>query len=231
MSDVNVMIHTCNKREWYVYNHILPSLKQQGMNMDNVKVWHDYKRIGNLQSFLHSLTWIEGVYQPAAAVWHLQDDILLSSSFVERASTYPDDEICCGFVHDSFNKGELQKTGRVAMKHLWYSFPCIKIPVSLSTQFHTWLFSQGLRNSKYHSLFVTGKADDSLFRYFLLQKHSRSHIHNIKPNLVEHVDWLIGGSVVNGERSKKAVRAYYWDEQDLVDKLKDELVKQGRFVE
>ena len=49
-----IMIHTCNKREWYVYDFLIPSLIKQGISKDEIKVWHDYKRIGNLQSFIES---------------------------------------------------------------------------------------------------------------------------------------------------------------------------------
>lgn len=53
------MIHTCNEREWYVYDYLIPSLESQGLLPHQIKVWHDYKKIGNLKSFLNSLKWIE----------------------------------------------------------------------------------------------------------------------------------------------------------------------------
>ena len=49
-------------------------------------------------------------------------------------------------------------------------------------------------------------------------------IYNVVPNLVEHVDFIIGGSIVNKERAKKEVesRSAYFEDRDLVERLKKE---------
>ena len=46
---------------------------------------------------------------------------------------------------------------------------------------------------------------------------------NLKPCLVDHVDYLIGGSVVNNNRKEKNVRAVWFDSLDLVDELEERL--------
>jgi hypothetical protein len=44
----------------------------------------------------------------------------------------------------------------------------------------------------------------------------------MKPNLVEHVDWIVGGSILSPWRGYLA-RAEYWDDEDLVEELKTEV--------
>ena len=47
-------------------------------------------------------------------------------------------------------------------------------------------------------------------------------VENVRPNLVEHVDWLIGGSYLQPWRGYLA-RAEYWDDEDLIDALHERL--------
>ena len=66
----------------------------------------------------------------------------------------------------------------------------------------------------------TGKMDDDVFRTFLLNEHGRETVLNLRPNLVEHVDWIIGGSILSPWRGFVA-RAHFWDDEALVDELKE----------
>ena len=61
--------------------------------------------------------------------------------------------------------------------------------------------------------------DDDVFRTFMLNEHARETVLNLRPNLVEHVDWIIGGSILSPWRDFIAC-ACYWDDDELVDELK-----------
>ena len=47
---------------------------------------------------------------------------------------------------------------------------------------------------------------------------------NLKPNLVDHIDYLLGGTVINKERKNKNVRAVWFEDLDLVENLEKKLV-------
>jgi hypothetical protein len=42
---------------------------------------------------------------------------------------------------------------------------------------------------------------------------------NLNPCLVDHVDYLLGGSIANHDRFEKKVRAKFWEDEDLVKDL------------
>ena len=69
-----------------------------------------------------------------------------------------------------------------------------------------------------------GNDDDTLFLAYLNQKHPSIRTINITPCLVEHVDYLIGGSVLF-DRKRNINRACYLSDIDktLVDKLEEDL--------
>lgn len=52
------LIHTCTKREWYVNDHLIPLLTEQGITKNDIKVWNDKNKAGNLESFVASCEWI-----------------------------------------------------------------------------------------------------------------------------------------------------------------------------
>ena len=49
---MKVLIHACPKRMWYVEGFLLPELERQGA--DEVEVWNDVERKGNLKSCMAS---------------------------------------------------------------------------------------------------------------------------------------------------------------------------------
>ena len=51
---MNILIHACLKRNWYVYKHLIPSLLTQGIREDEVHVWIDIANEGNLKSWVNS---------------------------------------------------------------------------------------------------------------------------------------------------------------------------------
>ena len=52
--------------------------------------------------------------------------------------------------------------------------------------------------------------------------HRKDKARNIAPNLVEHVDWLLGGSVANAQRVTQ-LRSALWPDQELVEQLAAEI--------
>ena len=68
----------------------------------------------------------------------------------------------------------------------------------------------------------SNKHDDLLFRYFLDHYYKSLEAFNLAPNLVEHVDWLLGGSIVNQYREKDA-SSLYWEDEELVIELQRNL--------
>ena len=77
-----------------------------------------------------------------------------------------------------------------------------------------------MNNENYPLWIRSGKMDDSVFRTFLVEKHGRETVENLKPCLVDHVDFILGGSVLHPWRGHLA-RATFWDDEDLVRELKE----------
>ena len=70
-----------------------------------------------------------------------------------------------------------------------------------------------------------GKCDDNFFKEYMKIYHRDEMVLNLDPNLVDHVDVLIGGSIVNQYRGDEWVRSQYFRDQYLVDELEKELLK------
>ena len=71
-------------------------------------------------------------------------------------------------------------------------------------------------------LWQLGKGDDTFFHEFLQCCYPSEIVENVKPNLVEHVDWLLGGSTLQQWRDYLA-RAEYWDDEDLIAALRERI--------
>lgn len=115
------------------------------------------------------------------------------------------------------------KTGEQKAADHWYSFQCIRVPDSLAGECAVWFFSDASKRTqaKYRNRVLRKKHDDDFFRFFLEEKHPEMTVLNLKPNLVDHIDYLIGGTLVNKDRIEKVNRAAYWENEDeqLVEKL------------
>ena len=48
------MIHSCNQREWYVDNFLIPSMIAQGISEDDIYKYNDTRKDGNLLAFVKS---------------------------------------------------------------------------------------------------------------------------------------------------------------------------------
>lgn len=85
----------------------------------------------------------------------------------------------------------------VGVEDAWHSFQCVRIPDAYARECAAWLHGDGRLKSEYPLWIRTGKMDDSVFRTYLLDMHARETVENLRPCLVEHVDWIIGGSILS----------------------------------
>lgn len=214
---MQVLIHACPGRMWYVREFLLPSLEAQGA--DAVEIWNDAERKGNLLSCMESFA----SRASDGGTWHIQDDVLLARDFVRRCREL-DRGVVYGFTCGQFGD-DPQQTGEVYAPDAWHSFQCIRIPDAWARECSDWFFSgawQESPNPELYALHAMGQGDDTFFREFVQARHGRETMLNAMPNLVEHVDWLVGGSILSPYRGFLA-RAHYWDDEDLVAALRTRL--------
>ena len=215
------MIHSAPERQWYVDEFLVPSMLEQGIREKDIFIRCDTERKGNLVSCMESFLWCG--QNTDGGTWHLQDDILISHSFAERTKQY-DNGVVCGMVVKEWGP-DWTKTGNQTVDQLWYSFQCIRIPDKLAGECARWFFTDARyrRDPKYSSRVQSKKHDDDFFLYFLQEKYPRKEIINLKPNIVDHIDYLIGGTLINKAREKSVYRAAYWEDEDLVERLEERL--------
>lgn len=217
------VIHACKARMWYVDEFIIPSMLKQGIARDEILVWCDTESKGNLLSCIECF---EHCGKSEGGCWHLQDDVLLAPDFAKR-TRLSDDRIECGFCHILFEKEKgrsVERIGEVNAQYMWSSFPCIYIPNRLAGEFAEWYYKKASYRSEYQRLIFDKHGDDRFFRDFIDELHPDEKVFNHVPALVDHVDWLIGGSVANRLRGTNC-RAYYWIDEGMVESLKNTLRK------
>jgi len=214
------LIHAVPKRMWYVNDYLIPSMLKQNIRREDITVYIDEDKKGNLAAF------VDSVKDSACDYWHLQDDVLISSKFRETTEKY-DKGIVCGFCSCYSN---LMPIGQVPGKYLWYSFPCIRIPKDIMDEFLGWLDTEALTVPLYATWINANKYDDSLFMEFIKVKHADTEVLNLRPNIVEHVDYLIGGSLVNVQRTQRKACSIYWEEPKLIAQLEAEMKKKGEWL-
>lgn len=211
---MRVLIHACPKRMWYVEEFLIPSL--QGAE---VEVWNDTEKKGNLIACMESFAARTG----DGGTWHIQDDVIVCRDFVKRCEEF-DSGVVYGFTCGQFGD-DPQQTGFVYAPDAWHSFQCIRIPDAWARECAEWFFSGEWKNSPEPELFALrdiNQGDDSFFREFIQARHGKELMYNAKPNLADHVDWIIGGSILSPWRGFLA-RAFYWDDEDLITDLKKQI--------
>lgn len=210
---MNYLIHTCTKRLWYVERYLVPSMKEQGITDNEIKLYVDTDGDGLLTSYLKSYKYTED-----KDTWHLQDDIIISSHFKEQAEKQRTQTVICGFCN-GFSTG---KPGRVNLYNMWYSMPCIKIPGILFKEFIQWMNKPEVRK-RLVTYFEGNKYIDVFFETFLKETYPKLLVWNIAPNMVNHIDHLLGGSLANKTRSKGTdyIMATYWDEPELLTNIEN----------
>lgn len=207
---MKILIHAVPQRLWYVTNFMLPQLREQGY--EETQIFLDDRKLGNLEACLQSFEQLPD----EGGTWHLQDDVLLARDFIRRADP-PMADVASGFCCIPF--GDSPYTiGRVYQPDLWHSFQCIYIRNALAKEFAAWVrgghFIES-PNLNLPALQRAGKGDDSFFREFLFCRHPGISAYNFTPNLVEHIDWLIGGSTltVGGSWHHDLPRSALWEEE------------------
>lgn len=208
---MRVLIHAVPSRMWYVNDFLVPSLRAQGIDPD---IYVDTQRLGNLGACLDSFSKCSG-----DATWHLQDDVLICRDFAERASKITG--VANGFCH--LRSGDLLEcAGWVYPPDFWNGFPCVRIPDDYAREFVEWIRTDASRDSWCDIHIQRGCADDFLFKRFLEDRHFDEMVYNVSPSLAEHVDWLIGGSMVNEWRGY-ICRSDDWHDEELVKELRQKL--------
>lgn len=216
-----IMIHACPERHWYVDEYLVPMLEEQGVT--GINIWMDCEHKGNLPSCMESFASLP----ETGGTWHLQDDILICRDFAKRIRTLPEDKIICGFVNELAGPN-CNLRGECYPPDMWYSFPCTFIPNHFARECAEWYYSGRWKDEDAQGLghlLEEGKSgDDWFFREYLQLLHPTEMVLNLTPCLVDHIDWLIGGSRVSPYRGFLS-RAVYWPDetrlQDLKEKLKD----------
>ena len=216
---MHYMIHTCPERMWYVEKHLYPSLREQGIRAKDLDIWNDTEGKGNLLSCMESFLSLTG---QEGGTWHLQDDVMICRDFAKRTKAH-DEGIVCGLVCDYFERHRKMTPGIVRPLRMWWSFQCIRIPNDIAAECAEWFFAEAVNNRHYASYIEDGKHDDIMFRAFLMREHGNAQVENLVPCLVEHVDYLIGGSVANQDRADRLIRARYWEDKGLTDALEKAL--------
>ena len=210
------MIHACNDRMWYVQEYLIPSLVKEGVPRTDIIIWQDVNSIGCLQACMEAFS---SVPNDNGYTWHLQDDIVIVKDFFKRTqAAAKKSPVVCAYC---YWRNTACPSGVTHPYYMWYSFPCIKIDNKIARGAASWYFKQAKYDIKYRDMVKTNKFDDSLFKEYLKYTyHGEKIILNLKPNLVDHIDYLIGGSIVNAERVEKITAAAYFEEPERVEELK-----------
>jgi hypothetical protein len=219
------MIHTHIKRLWYVEDFLISSMIKQGINEDDIVIVLDDKNIGNLKSFLFSLKSIlkDESLKNEQGIWHLQDDVLLSSDFKKKSEYYAKkNTIINGFVSSTYNSLKLKNTGKQPLKNSWLSFPCIYIPNRYIEGFLSWIdvVRKEDRND-YKQRYESNRHDDFFMFMYLEETQGNIDVYNLKPNIVDHIDYLIGNSI--NKPRKEPVTGYYFEDEISRKRLEKEL--------
>ena len=207
------VIHACPERMWYVTEYLVPSLQAQGLT--DIEVRNDKYHLGCLHHCMQIFASMEG----DGGAWHMCDDVIICRNFRKLTEREPDG-IVCGFV---WERDLQKKTGMVSLSDMRWSFPCIYIPNYLARECAEWYFNYAMHDTQYATYVSQRKFDDLMFLEFLKTHYPNRKVRNHEKSVVDHIDWLIGGSLVNQDRTWKIVRAQWFDDKDLVDELAEKL--------
>lgn len=213
------MIHTCNDRLWYVNDFLVPSMKAQGIPEKNITVFRDRHNLGNLRACIASFNQLP---DDDTGTWHLQDDVVISRWFRERTTQY-DDGLVCGFASKYC---EHNPPGVVNPDNIWYSFPCIRMPNLLAHQFVNWFNQVAVKEPKYRTWIEQNKFDDEFFKIFVQTTYPGLRLRNVSPNLVDHIDYMLGGSTVRSRTGE--CRSIFWNEENVIKELEYKLQQAGK---
>lgn len=223
------LIHSCPKRQWYVEGYLIPSMLEQGIRAEDIMVYQDKERKGNLKGYLDSCQKLLDVVGEEGGTWHMQDDVLICSDFRKRTEILDAQKgVVCGFT--SCYDGS-PRQGTQPIQNMWWSFPCMRIPNSYLRDFLQWVEVWVWRDNQYAACTKANKGDDYIFKVWAINYRKNDPMYGCVPTLVEHVDYLIGGSEVNKQRDENksfSARSKEWQEEHLVKRLEERLRADGR---
>lgn len=211
------MIHLIPEREWYVNDYLLPSMLEQGIKREDIHLWNDTEHLGNLKSFVNSMQACSEY--DCDGVWHLQDDVIISHRFKELTEKFESEGVVCGICYKK--RTPTLPTARVDKINMWWSFQCIRIPTAVSKRFVNWYNTYASKTTVYKQYVADNKYDDTMFWIYMqdFEKEIKT-VYNATPNLVNHIDYLIGGSSLGYNRDF-TLEAHYWDDEEDIRALEE----------
>ena len=210
------LIHAYFKRIWYVEQYLIPSMLKQGIKRENIALYNDDRGEGNLRAFLNACMTVDDDDQ---STWHLQDDVIICKDFKEQTEKY-DHGLVAGFS-SYYDDKKHAGPGEVPQNKMWFSFPCILIPNQYAREGSKWIDENIIGNDVYKQYWEKGVNDDWCFRQYLMAEHKTDTAINLAPNLVDHIDYLLGGG--SGGKRKREVRAKYFNDTELIRELEDQI--------
>lgn len=208
------LIHACEQRMWYVKDFLIPSMVDQGIDISRIRVFNDADVLGNLKAYMASLE----MFGPEDDYWHISDDVCIAPDFAEKTEKLAGTEkVICAFACKICNNAS---AGIVRPIDMWYSFPGIYIDKYLAMDFLIWLKNRAPMILPDCFWLKKGKGDDALFKNFLIYNYPVLRVLNYAPNLVNHIDYMLGGSITNTQRDKsKDTTAVFWNHPEILEDL------------
>ena len=194
-------------------------MTEQGIKRENIEVWLDDKYEGNLYACMNCF---KDCGTRGGGRWHMQDDVVISSTFREMTEKY-DEGIASGFFREEW-QDLTPKSGRVPAAYMWQSFLCLRIPDEIAGECADWFYNDAINREMYREKVALNKYDDYLFRDFIRERHADEYVYNITPSIVDHIDFLIGGSVINKWRGYFS-RGDLWEDEQAFEALKEKLAR------
>ena len=194
-------------------------MMEQGIPEENIEVWLDKDRDGCLLSCMKCFQYCG---TKGGGRWHLQDDAMIARNFREQTEKY-NDGVVTGFMRKEW-QGLTPKAGRVPAVFMWNSFLCIRIPDDIAGECAEWFFTDAAYRDTYKDFVDRNNGDDSLWYDFFVERHTEEWVYNIAPSIVEHIDFLIGGSIVNKQRGHEA-RGDLWEDEEAFEEMRAKLAR------
>lgn len=185
----------------------------QGIQISNIMLWVDRDGLGCLESCFRAF---ESLPDDENGTWHLQDDVVISRRFRELTEQH-DSGIVCGHAWP-MHKRNLKCVGEVRLEDMWFSFPCIRIPNQTARGCAKFYRETIMTEEQFRPWVEARRYDDTVFSLYLQRNGTRERIVNLVPNLVAHIDYLIGGTVAN-KRDVDPGTEPYFDEPETLEKL------------
>lgn len=194
-------------------------MTEQGIPRDSIEVWMDKDRDGCLFSCMKCFA---EYGKRDGARWHMQDDVVISRDFREKTEQY-NDGIVSGFFREEWQP-LTPLSGRVPAVFMWNSFQCIRLPDEIIRGCAEWFFTEAVHDDRYKEYIDMRKCDDTMFYIYMAEHQGDQYCYNLEPSIVDHVDYLIGGSVINRWRGHPA-RGDLWEDESIIEELKDKLAR------